>query len=89
MGASWRSRFIEGGIQPEAGDEGDWVSQLAALVEQFERGVSAIGYGYYLPVWVPVPYDQKQLPGPFGYLLVSPTPLGSIALGRSQSREER
>jgi len=88
-GASWRSRFIEGSIQAQAGDEGDRIGELAALVEQFERCVRPIGYGHDLALWIPAPYDQEQLPGQFGYLLMPSTPLGSITLGGSQSREER
>src|SRR5829696_7464931 len=33
MGASWRSRFIEGSIQAQAGYEGDRISQAPAAVE--------------------------------------------------------
>src|SRR5215208_4443177 len=78
MRASWRSRFIEGSIQAQAGYEGDRIGELVALVEQFERGVGAIGHCHDLPLWVPAPYLQEQLPSPFGYLLVASTPLGSI-----------
>jgi hypothetical protein len=51
-GASWRSRFIEGTIQAQAGYEGDRIGELAALVEHFERRVGPIGYGHDLPLWV-------------------------------------
>src|SRR5215218_6119033 len=62
MGASWRSRFIKGSIQAQAADEGDRISQAPAALEQFERCISAIGYGHDLTLWVPPPYDQEQLP---------------------------
>jgi hypothetical protein len=55
MGASWRSRFVEGGIQPQAGDEGDRIGELAASVEQFERGVGTIGYCHDLALRIPAP----------------------------------
>src|SRR5215207_6720898 len=51
-GASWRSRFVEGGIQTQAADEGDRIGELAAALEQFERCVSAIGYGHDLALGV-------------------------------------
>jgi hypothetical protein len=85
MGASWRSRLVEGSIQAQAADEGDRVPQPAAAIEQFERCVSAIGDGYDLALWVPAPYDQEQLPGPFGYLLVPSTLRSGKTLGRSKS----
>src|SRR5215210_3544263 len=80
MRASWRSRFIEGSIQAQAGYEDDRGSEFAALVEQFERCVSPIGYGHDLSLWVPLPYYQEQLPGPLGYLLMASTPLCGITL---------
>ena len=71
--ALWRSRFIGGSIQ--AGYEGDRIGELAAALEHFERGVSAISDGHDLPLWLPTPYHQKHLPGPLlGYLLVASLP---------------
>jgi hypothetical protein len=56
MGASWRSRLVEGGIQPKAGgDEGDRIGELAAALEQFERRVGAIGYCHDLSLRIPAP----------------------------------
>jgi hypothetical protein len=52
---SWRSRLVEGGIQTQASDEGDRVGELAAVLQQFERCLSAISDGYYLSVWIPAP----------------------------------
>src|SRR5918992_2345616 len=51
--ASWRSRFVEGSIQAQAGYEGDGVCEFAAALELFERCVSAVGYGHDLTLWVP------------------------------------
>jgi hypothetical protein len=48
MTASWRSRFVKGGIQPKAGHEGDRFSQLAAAIEEHQGSVCAIGYGHYI-----------------------------------------
>src|SRR5215210_6934340 len=86
--ASWRSRFVEGGIQAQTGDEGDRVREAPAALEQFERCVGAIGDSDDLTLRVAPPYYQEQLPGPLGYLLVPSTPLGGVALGRGQGREE-
>src|SRR5918992_1594049 len=89
MGASWRGRLVEGGIQAQAGYEGDRFSEFAAALEQFERGVSAIGDGYYLSVWVPASHQQKQLPRPFGQFLVVLAKLSGVTLGIGQSRKKR
>jgi hypothetical protein len=48
MRAPWWGRFVKGGIQAQAGDEGDRMAQLAAALEQPQRGVGAIGDGYSL-----------------------------------------
>src|SRR5215210_3880569 len=42
---TWSSRLVEGGIQPEAGDEGHWPDQGSATRKQLQRGVGAVGYG--------------------------------------------
>src|SRR5215208_399093 len=87
--ASWRGRFVKGGIQAQAGDEDDRVGELAATRKQLKRSVGTVRHGHDLAFWVPVPYQQEQLPGPLGYLLVPSASLGGITLGRSQGREER
>src|SRR5215210_4623032 len=53
--ASWRSRFVEGGIQAQTGDEGDRSSQPAAAIEQLQGSVSAIGYSHDLALRIPAP----------------------------------
>jgi hypothetical protein len=55
MGASWRSRFVEGSIQAQACDEGDRIGELAAAIEELQGSVSAIGYDNYPSLWVPAP----------------------------------
>jgi hypothetical protein len=54
-GASWRSRLVEGGVQPETGDEGYGLAQRAAARQQLQRGVGAVGDSYDLPLWIPSP----------------------------------
>src|SRR5215211_2706220 len=85
---TWRSRFVEGAIQPQTGDEGHRLAQRSTARKQLQRGVGAVGYGHYLALWGPPPYHQEHLPGPLGYLLVSFAPLCGITLGGSKSREE-
>jgi hypothetical protein len=52
-GVAWWSRFVKSGIQAQARNEGDRVSQTSSAVEQLERGVGAIGDGDDLALWVP------------------------------------
>src|SRR5215208_4802757 len=85
---AWRGWFVEGSIQAQAGDEGDRLGESAAAIEELQRGISAIGDGYYLAFWVPTPHLQKQLPGPLGKLLMSLSPLFCVAFGRGQCRKE-
>src|SRR5215213_7647724 len=84
----WRGWFVEGSIQAQADDEGDRLAESAAAVEELQRGISAIGDGYYLAFWVPTPHLQKQLPGPLGKLLMPLSPLFCVAFGRGQRRKE-
>jgi hypothetical protein len=51
-----RQVLIEGSIQTQTGDEGDRVFRLAATVEEFEGGVSAVGDGHDLTFGVPTPH---------------------------------
>src|SRR5215210_8159828 len=44
-GIAWRGRFVEGGIQAQAGDEGDRLGESAAAIEELQRRISAIGDG--------------------------------------------
>src|SRR5215203_4279441 len=87
-GTARRSWLVEGSIAAEAGDEDDWFSQFAAAVKLLERCVSAIGDGYHLSLWAPTSHQEKQLPRPFGYLLVLLAMLFGVALGVGQSAEE-
>src|SRR5215210_1191503 len=64
MGASWRSRLVEGTIQAQAGNEGDRIGELAAALEQFERCVGAIGDGHDLPPWVTIALPARAVAKP-------------------------
>jgi hypothetical protein len=52
--ARW-GRLVESGIQPETGDEGDRIRELAAAIEELQGSVSPIGYGNYLTLRIPAP----------------------------------
>ena len=55
-GAARKSRFVKGGIQAQAGDEGHRPTQASAMKQQLERGVGAVSDGHDLALWVPPPY---------------------------------
>ena len=58
-GTTRRSRLVEGGIQPEAGDEGHRSAQRSATREQLQGGVGAVGYGHDLVPGVAPPYTES------------------------------
>src|SRR5215212_6441942 len=86
---AWRGRFVQSGIEPEAGDEGDGVLQMPATIQEFQGGIPTICDGHDLSLWLPASYQQEHLPGPLGKWLVSSAPLLGVALGGSRSAKER
>ena len=81
---AWRSRFVQSGIEPKAGDEGDGSPQMPATIQEFQGGIPTVGDGHDLSLWVPASYQQEHLPCPLRKRLVSSAPLLGVALGGSQ-----
>jgi hypothetical protein len=77
--------LVERRVQAQARDRSH---VRAHLIQPFERGIGAVSHHDRLPVRQPAPQLEHHLPGPVAQPLVSPTPLGSIALGGTERRQE-
>ena len=61
----WR-RFIEGGIQAQAGDEGNGLSQRLAAVEQVQYGVAAVAHQHQGALRQPAWFGRLTMSGVAG-----------------------
>ncbi len=86
--SSW-SGFVERGVEPQPGDEGNGLGHRLAEVEQVECGAAAVSHHDDGTVWKPTPELEYHLARPVGDPLVSPSHLPVVAFGRSQSRQYR
>ena len=65
----WGCRLIEGGIQPQAGDEGDRLSQRLAKMQQLQDGVAAVSQERQGAVGQPAAQLEDELAGSSGEFL--------------------
>ena len=81
-------RFIKGGVQAQAGDEGNGLSQRLAAVEQVQDGVAAVAHQHQGAVGQPAAQLQDHLPSPVGELLVAASALPVVAFrGRQHGKK--
>ena len=88
-GQSGWSGLEERSIESESADEGDWLAQGLAAVQEFERRVSPVGHDDYAAVWQPAAQLDNHLACPVGDLLVWATHLLMVALCWSQCSQNR
>lgn len=82
---SLRRRFIERGIEPQAGDDGHL---LTHRVKQIKSGKTAVGDDYHFALGQPA-LDQKQhLAGALGQLLMGASALFVVTLRGTQRSQE-
>ena len=82
-------RFIKGGVQAQAGDEGNGLSQRLAAVEQVQHGVAAVAHQRQGAVGQPATQLQDHLPGPVGEFFVAASALPVVAFRGRQHSEKR
>ena len=78
---------MEGGVEPETGNEGDGPPEAPATLEELQGSIPAVGDGDDLTVWLPASQLQEHLPGPLVTLGVC-LALGS-KLGGSGPKERK
>ena len=83
----WRWR-IKGGVQAQAGDEGNGLSQRLAAVEQVQDGVAAVAHQHHGPVGQPAAQLQDHMAGPVSELLVAASTLPVVAFRGRQHGEK-
>ena len=83
-GHSGWSGLEERSIESESADEGDWLAQRLAAVQEFERCVSSVSHDDYASIWQPAAQLDNHLACPGGDLLVPSSHLLMVALCWSQ-----
>ena len=87
-GHSGWSGLEERSIESESADEGDWLAQRLAAVQEFERCVSPVGHDDYASIWQPAAQLDNHLARPIRDLLVRASHLLMVALCWSQRSED-
>jgi hypothetical protein len=86
-GETKRGRFVESGIQTQAGDDRN--SSSCDRLQPFPGGKGAIGHDHQCSIRQPTLCLKNHLPGPIQHGLMAPPVFQPVTLTRSQTRQER
>ena len=75
------SGFVECGVEPQSGDEGNGLGHRLAEVEQVKCGVATVSHHDDGTVWKPTPELEYHLARPVSDFLVRPSHLPVVAFG--------